>query len=54
MSEYTWVEEDICVCNNCGAYASSEKLVKHYKTCRPGESKHWEKFYEENPEEARQ
>lgn len=52
MSEYTWIEDDVCVCNNCGAHASSEKKVKHYKTCRAGESKRWENFYNQNQEES--
>lgn len=46
-NEYTWVEDDICVCNDCGAYSSSEKTVNHHKTCVAGESKKWEKFYSE-------
>ena len=48
--EVTRVEDDVCVCNNCGAHASSEKEIKHYKTCSPGESKKWEKFYSQNTE----
>ena len=43
--EYTWVDENICVCNDCGAHASSEEGVVHHKTCKPGESKKWENFY---------
>lgn len=50
ISEYTWIEDDVCVCDNCGAHASSEKEVKHHKTCRPGESKRWEKVYGEKGE----
>ena len=49
--EYTWVEDDICVCDNCGAYAPSKKEVKHHKTCRPGESKRWEKIYSQEEDE---
>ena len=52
MPEVTWVEDDICVCNNCGAYAPSEKEIKHYKTCKPGESKKWEEIYSQEKEEV--
>ena len=34
-------------CNNCGAYAEEGTKIKHYDTCRPGEAKYWENFYEE-------
>ena len=50
MPEVTWIG-GICVCDNCGAYAESEKEIKHHKTCKPGEAKKWEKIYEENEEE---
>ena len=51
MSEVTWVDKDICVCDNCGAYAKKETELKHHKTCRQGESKRWEKIYEEASED---
>jgi len=38
-------------CNNCGAYADSPERIKHYKNCKQGESKKWEKFYEEDQTE---
>lgn len=50
--EITWVTDDICTCNNCGAFAEKPELIRHYKNCRPGESKKWENFYSENKEEA--
>jgi len=35
-------------CNNCGAHSlESPKDIKHYARCKPGESKRWEKFYED-------
>ena len=49
-NEYTWVEDDICVCNDCGAFASSEKKVKHHETCRAGECRRWEKVYSQEKE----
>lgn len=49
-NEYTCVEDGIYVCNDCGAYSSSERTVKHHKTCSAGESKRWEKFYDEEKE----
>jgi len=49
--EYTEIEEaGVHVCNDCGAYAESPEQVEHHLTCKPGESKRWEKFYEENPD----
>ena len=35
----------ICICNDCGAYASARRKVEHHKTCKPGEGKQWAKFY---------
>jgi hypothetical protein len=43
-------EEDYTVysCTNCGAHSlESPKDIKHYTGCKPGESKRWEKFYED-------
>jgi hypothetical protein len=52
-TEVTWVEDDICVCNNCGAFAGTPQKISHHKTCQPGEAKRWEAFYSEaNEEEA--
>lgn len=42
---------DIWSCNDCGAYADKPENVKHHESCVPGESKKWEKFYEENQDE---
>ena len=47
MSEVTWVMDDVCVCDNCGAHASTKEAIKHHSSCQPGESKRWQKFYEE-------
>ena len=44
-------EDDIVVCNDCGASAKTEETVLHYPTCHPGESAYWEKYYEEHPED---
>jgi hypothetical protein len=49
--EVTWVEDDICVCDNCGAHASSPEKIEHFKTCQKSESKKWEKFYSSSDEE---
>ncbi len=46
-SEITWVDKNICVCNNCGGYSDKEATIKHYKTCQKGESEKWEEFYSE-------
>lgn len=45
ITETTWIDDTICVCDNCGAFADSPENIKHYKTCIPGEAKKWEKFY---------
>jgi hypothetical protein len=45
MPEITWITDEICSCNNCGAFASSPEKIKHFDTCRRGEAKKWEKFY---------
>jgi len=45
-NETTYIDEaDVYVCNNCGAYAGSVGAIKHYGTCKKGESKHWEEHY---------
>jgi rubrerythrin len=39
-NEYTHIEEaEVWTCNDCGAYAETKEKVKHYPTCKPGESK---------------
>ena len=43
--DYTNVTEDVCQCNNCGAYADTMENVVHHLTCKPGESKKWEDHY---------
>ena len=52
MGEVTWVDDDICVCDNCGAHAQSEGEIGHFKTCTPGESKKWEQYYSEEEDEG--
>ena len=51
MGEVTYVDEKICVCNNCGAHAENEEGIKHFKTCRPGESEKWIKHYDDAADE---
>ena len=45
---YTQVDDElaIVVCDDCGAYASSEEDVKHWPSCKSGESEEWCKYYE--------
>lgn len=45
MSEVTWVDKNICVCNNCGAFSEKPENIKHHETCRAGEGKKWVEFY---------
>lgn len=52
MPEVTWVLKDVCVCDNCGAHAKTEVKIRHFKSCKQGESKKWEEIYEKaNSEE---
>jgi len=46
QNEVTTIENMIH-CNNCGAFAPVGKPIKHYDNCQPGESKRWERFYNE-------
>ena len=44
--EYTYIEEaGIWQCNNCGAYATEKTDIKHYASCKPGESEYWKEYY---------
>ena len=45
---YTRVFSNTFVCNDCGAFSTFGKVnVKHFSTCKIGESKKWERFYDE-------
>lgn len=44
--EITWID-NVCVCDNCGSHAANEDDIIHHSTCKLGESKKWEEFYEE-------
>jgi len=47
MSETIHIEEaGVHQCINCGAYAKEIDQIKHYESCKPGEAKKWEMFYE--------
>ena len=57
MDEMTYVDleddEGVWQCDNCGAFELVKKgekptNIEHYKSCKPGEAKRWEKFYSEN------
>ena len=44
---------NIYSCIDCGAFAALPELVEHHPTCVPGESKKWERHYNQaNEEEA--
>ena len=59
MSNYTQVEapgdfegaREIQSCNDCGAHADKQENIKHHDSCKPGESKKWEKYYSEAEDE---
>ena len=39
---------NICVCNDCGAFSAfGTAVVKHFSTCKIGESEKWQQFYNE-------
>lgn len=38
-------------CNNCGAHARRVSAIQHFDTCKPGESKRWEEYYNDIPED---
>lgn len=45
-------EANVHQCNDCGAHAESISAIQHHPTCKPGESKKWERFYDKaNKEE---
>lgn len=49
--ETTYIDEaNIFVCDNCGAYADTIDRINHHSSCRHGESKKWEKFYNKSEE----
>jgi len=50
MSNYTHIDDilaPVWQCNDCGAYADTIENIEHFSSCKPGESKEWEKIYEE-------
>ena len=57
MKTYTRIRDkeadiDIVSCNDCGAHANKKENVQHYPTCIDGESKKWEKEYNDAYKEA--
>lgn len=44
---YTWIDDDIVVCDDCGASTTlgHELLIEHYPVCEPGAAEFWEKYY---------
>lgn len=52
--EQTYIDEaDVYVCDNCGAFAAPGEIIVHHTTCRAGEAKYWEKFYNEGKPQKR-
>lgn len=52
MNHYTILEDvGLVVCDDCGAFAETPEDVKHYPSCKPGDSEKWEKYYNEQEEE---
>ena len=48
--EVTWTMGNICVCNNCGAFADKPEKINHFKSCQPGSAKRWEEYYQQEEE----
>lgn len=44
LHQVTKIDKYFC-CDNCGASAERIKDIEHYATCKRGESKRWEKYY---------
>ena len=42
---------DIWQCMDCGAHAKTAEAIQHHATCQPGESKRWQEFYADQPED---
>lgn len=40
------------ICNECGARARTIEEVLHFEYCTPGESRKWEKYYNEQDLES--
>ena len=38
-------EVDIWTCNDCGAFATEIRHIRHHSTCKPGESEKWKNLY---------
>ena len=38
--------DGVWTCDDCGAYAEKKADIKHHKSCKPGESERWARFYE--------
>lgn len=43
-NNYTFIDEDIYQCNDCGAYADKPENIKHHITCIPGDCERWAKI----------
>ena len=47
------VHGDIYTCINCGANSfESPRAIEHYSSCKPGESKRWEEYYNQPDKES--
>lgn len=46
---YTYIDTELgnyWVCNDCGASHEIADFIQHSKSCKPGDAKKWENFYE--------
>ena len=52
--DVTYIDDDLAPvwqCNDCGAYAKRIEDIKHFDSCKPGESRRWQEFYSDQPDE---
>ena len=50
---YTCISDaGVVVCNDCGAYATTDEDIKHHASCVPGDAAKWETYYDEELQEA--
>jgi len=51
-NKHTEIEDDIFVCNDCGASANKPKNIEHYASCKVGDAEYWQRFYATETEES--
>jgi hypothetical protein len=47
----TFIEYIGWVCDDCGEDASKPELIAHHPECNPDDSKRWEQYYGDDPQQ---